>query len=178
MDEIRFVELDKLISREAIKDCLARYARGVDRADLEALTSSYWPDAHDSHGAYSGPVSGFIEKVKEAWKSSPRNIHHLTNILIEFPDADHAAVETYFWALQRSLAANGEVRQVQLSGRYCDLFERRGSEWRVLRRTVVYDWVEPQPVPDRSEAERFGPRTPIGASWPNDPVYQIGRKAD
>lgn len=178
MDEARFAELDRIIAREAIKDCLARYARGVDRADLDALTSSYWPDAFDSHGAYSGLVSGFIERVQEAWKSEPRNIHHLTNTLIEFLDDDHAAVETYFWALQRSQAADGNARQVQLSGRYCDHFERRGAEWRVLRRTVVYDWVEPQPVPDRSEAERFGPRSPIGTSWPNDPVYQIGREAD
>lgn len=170
------VKLEELAAREAIRDCLARYARGIDRADLQALTSAYWPDAHDSHGAYSGPVAGFIDRVKSVWAANPRNIHHITNILIEFRDQDHAAVESYFLALQRSDGAEGIRRQVQLSGRYCDLFQRRGSEWRVLRRTVVYDWVDPQQVPDLPEAERFGPRTPIGCPWPDDPVYRIGHE--
>ena len=166
--------LDALLAREAIRDCLALYARGIDRADLAALTASYWPDAQDSHGAYSGPISGFIERVRRAWQAGPRNIHHLTNILIAFRDDRHAAVETYFLALQRSAGPDGVLRQVQLSGRYCDLFQRRGAEWRVLRRTVVYDWVAPEALPEGSEAQRFGPRTPIGAPWPDDPVYRIG----
>jgi hypothetical protein len=40
---------------------------------------------------------------------------------------------------------------------------------------VVFDWVEPQAVPGESEAERFGPRTPIGGNYPDDPVYHMGK---
>ena len=76
------------------------------------------------------------------------------------------------WAL-----GGGTVRQVMLIGRYCDRFEKRGEEWRVAARTVVYDWVEEQSVPGGTEAERFGPRLPIGGSFPEDPVYQIGAGA-
>jgi ketosteroid isomerase-like protein len=168
-------DAERLHAKEAIRDCIYRYARGIDRADEEVLLSSYWPDACDSHGATSGPVSDFYERVRRAWANDPRNVHHVTNILIEFREADHAAVESYFLALQRSTGPDGVLCQVMLSGRYCDLFERRGGEWRVARRTVVYDWVEPQAVPAGSEAERFGQRTPIGAAWPEDPVYRIGQ---
>lgn len=165
----------ELYARECIRDCLYRYARGIDRADEASLISAYWPDAHDCHGAYNGPVSGFFDQVRLAWARGARNIHHITNILIEFQDADQATVESYFLALQRGIGPDGVERQVELCGRYCDLFERRGSEWRISRRVVAYDWVAPQPVPDAPESERFGLRRPIGAAFPDDPIYSVGK---
>lgn len=164
-----------LADRAAIEDCLHRYCRGIDRADEDALRSAYWPDAMDDHGPYKGPVEGFFEWVRSAWARGPRNIHVLSNILIEFRGASLAAVESSFTAHQRGKGADGVERQVMLIGRYCDLVEKRGDEWRIAARTVVYDWVEEQTPPDRPESERFGPRQPIGGSWPDDPVYRIGR---
>jgi len=175
MVDARFQEL---LDREAIRDCIYRYCRGIDRADEAALVSSYWPDAYDNHGAYAGPVSGFVEMARKVWASGARNVHTVSNILIEFRGADRAAVESYFLALQRGKGPDGVERQVMLAGRYCDLFEKRGDEWRVASRTVAYDWVDPQEVPEGSEAERFGPRTPIGGAFPDDPVYRIGNSTD
>ena len=43
-------ELDNLIDRERIRDCLARLSRGEDRRDAELIGGSYWPDATDDHG--------------------------------------------------------------------------------------------------------------------------------
>ena len=166
--------LREVLDREAIRDCIHRYCRGIDRADEAALRSSYWPDAHDDHGAYSGPVEGFFTWVRSVWATGPRNVHHATNILIEFRGGAQAAVETCFNALQRGAGPDGVVRQVHLAGRYCDLFEKRGSEWRVARRTVVFDWVEEQQAPVGAETERFGRRQPIGGAFPDDPVYGIG----
>lgn len=174
MDQAR---LDELLDREAIRDCLYRYCRGIDRADEAALRSSYWPDAYDQHGAYSGPAEGFIEMALAVFKTGPRNIHQVSNILIEFDGTEAAAVETYFTALQRAPDREGIIKQVLLCGRYCDRFEKRDGEWRVARRTVVYDWVEEQTPPDRSESDRFGPRQPIGAAFPHDPVYALRRPA-
>lgn len=170
MDQSR---LEELLDREAIRDCMYRYCRGIDRADEAALRSAYWPDAHDSHGAYNGPADGFIERALEAFKKGPRNVHQVSNILIEFLEPTAAAVESYFLALQRGPDREGVVRQVLLSGRYCDRFEKRGDEWRVARRTVVYDWVEEQTPAASSEAERFKLRQPIGSAYPDDPVYAL-----
>lgn len=55
------------------------------------------------------------------------------------------------------------------------MFEKRGEEWRVAERVVVYDWVEEQPVPTSSEQSRFGVRQPIGAPFPDDPIYRMLR---
>jgi SnoaL-like domain len=167
--------LREVLDREHIRDCIYRYCRGIDRADEAALRSSYWPDAIDHHGAYSGPVEGFFDWVKAAWKANPRNVHQVSNILIVFRDPQHAVVETYFNALQRGAGQDGVVRQFLLAGRYCDLFEKRSGEWRVSSRTVVYDWVEAQTPPIETEAQRFGPRQPIGANYPNDSIYQVER---
>ncbi len=170
MDQARLTEL---LDREAIRDCLYRYCRGIDRGDEAALRSSYWPDATDRHGAYSGPVEGFIQMALGVFKTNPRNIHQVSNILIEFRGAADARVETYFNALQRGPGKDGVVRQFLLVGRYCDAFQKRGGEWRVAQRTVVYDWVEEQTPPEGSEAERFGLRQPVGAAFPDDPVYAL-----
>ncbi|MFV0475203.1 MAG: nuclear transport factor 2 family protein [Pikeienuella sp.] len=169
-------KLRELLDREAIRDCIHRYCRGIDRADEAALVSAYWPDAHDSHGAFTGSAAEFFTWVRAAWATGPRNIHNVGNTLIEFRAPDRAAVETYFLALQRGAGPDGITRQVLLAGRYCDLFEKRGEEWRVKDRTVVYDWVDHQAPPEGGEADRFGPRRPIGAAFPDDPVYAIGER--
>jgi hypothetical protein len=173
-------KLQELVDREAIRDCLYRYCRGIDRADEAALRSAYWPDAHDSHGAYNGPVEGFIQMALGVFKTGPRNIHQVSNILIEFTGPAEALVESYFSALQRAPDRQGVVRQVLLCGRYCDRFQKRGDEWRVAERTVVYDWVEEQAPPGQPEAERFGARQPIGGARPDDPLYRLlsGRAGD
>lgn len=170
MDDARLTEL---LDREAIRDCIFRYCRGIDRADEAALRSSYWEDAHDSHGAYNGPAEGFIKFALEVFRTGPRNVHQVSNILIAFGDPGIAAVESYFNALQRGPDATGAVRQFLLAGRYCDRFEKRNGEWRVASRTVVYDWVEEQTPPAESEPVRFGKRQPIGAPYPDDPVYAL-----
>lgn len=170
MDQARLTEL---LDREAIRDCLYRYCRGIDRGDEAALRSSYWPDATDRHGAYSGPVEGFIQMALGVFKTNPRNVHQVSNILIEFRGATDARVETYFNALQCGPGKDGVVRQFLLVGRYCDSFQKRGGEWRVAQRTVVYDWVEEQTPPEGSEAERFGLRQPVGTAFPDDPVYTL-----
>jgi len=161
--------LTELLDREAIRDCLYGYCRGIDRADEAALHAAYWPDATDRHGAMaSGPVQNFFDKCREAFAMEPRNIHLVSNILIEFQSATRAHVESYFSALQRA----GQS-QAALTGRYCDVFEKRGEEWRVLHRLVIYDWVETGPAPAGDEASRFGPRGPRGSAFPTDPVYQF-----
>ena len=82
-------------------------------------------------------------------------------------------METYFTALQRDRDAQGTAREVFLAGRYLDRFEKRGEEWRIAQRTVVYDWVRPLGTPEGTEAERFGPRQPIGGVRGDDPVHAL-----
>ena len=173
--------VQELLDREAIRDCLYRYCRGIDRADETALRAAYWEDASDNHGPYRGSASGFIDWALKALPGFERSIHQITNVLIEFQPGG-AAVESQFTAYQRAPNAAGVMQQFLLMGRYADWFEKRGTEWRVKHRTVIYDWVEEQPLPAGSEQERFGVRQPIGATKPHDAIYDLlagqrGRRA-
>ncbi len=167
--------LQELLDREAIRECLYTYCRGIDRQDKEALEAAYWPDATDRHGPYQGSAPGFIEWALASLKKSERSIHLVTNISIKLK-GQQAAVESYFLALQRSPNAEGQQAEVLLVGRYLDLFEKRGEEWRVKERTVIYDWKDDWGVPPGTEVERFGPRGPQGSAKPSDLYYALCAK--
>jgi hypothetical protein len=167
----RISSLQHLLDREAIRECLYRYCRGIDRADEEALRSAYWPDATDCHGAYSGSAAGFIEQALSKLRAGGRRVHTICNVSIEL-DGDQAAVESYFLALQTS--AENPGGQTFLAGRYVDRFEARQGEWRVAARTVVYDWIEERDRPELLQGDAlFGRRLPAGSPWPSDPVYAL-----
>ena len=46
--------LRRLLDRQAITECVHRYARGLDRRDTDLLRSAYHPDAVEDHGQYVG----------------------------------------------------------------------------------------------------------------------------
>ena len=162
-----------LMDREAIRECMFRYCRGIDRQDEAALRSAYWPDATDRHGPYQGSATGFIDWALEKLRTQgERSVHNIANLSITLRGTQ-AAVETYFMALQRDRDAQGTAREVFLAGRYVDRFEKRAEEWRIAQRTVVYDWVRHLGTPEGTEVERFGPRQPIGGVQGNDPIYAL-----
>lgn len=166
------LEIEELLAREAIRDCLYRYCRGIDRVDEAALRSAYWPDGTDHHGPYQGSAAGFIDWAMKTLPHIERSLHQIHNILFDFRE-DGAAVESYFSAFHIQPGPDGNRQRLDMKGRYVDWFEKRGHEWRILNRVVVFDWSETSPAPEGSEADRFGQKTPIGASYPDDPVYKL-----
>jgi len=173
--ERRLAALSELADREAIRACLYRYCRGIDRRDEAALRSSYWPDATDRHGAYQGSATGFIDWALDKLSDGARNVHMVGNIAIELHGAV-AAVESYFLALQADRSPQGQARDTLLCGRYVDRFERRDGQWRVAARTVCYDWMQQSPGADGDEAQRFGARQPVGAHRPGDAWYALAEE--
>lgn len=165
-------ELRALLDKDAIRDCLYRYCRGIDRADEELLRGVYWPDAHDSHGAYVGTASGFVAQAVPRLRAGGRGVHQISNVLIEL-HGDAAAVESSFLALQTSAAA--PTLETFLCGRYLDRFERRGAQWRIAERTVVYDWIEERPRAElaQQDTQLFAKRRPAGARSTADPLYSF-----
>ena len=164
--------IQELWDREMIRDCLYRYCRGIDRADETLLRAVYWPEAVDNHGVYQGSASGFVDWAMKMLPTIERCVHQIHNILIDFK-GNGAAVESYFTALQRQPGEDERLVEYRLAGRYLDWFERRDDEWRVARRTVVFDWVDETPAPAIMDAARFGRRRPMGCRWPQDPLYAL-----
>ena len=56
-------ELRRLRDHEEIRQLLYRYARGVDRADIDILRSVYAEGGTDRHGLFDGPGEDFAGVV-------------------------------------------------------------------------------------------------------------------
>lgn len=133
--------LEQLADREAIRDCLYRYCRGIDRCDADLLRSTFWPDALDNHAVPNKPPLNayyWIGKVVPLLDAMERTMHHIANVIIRI-DGEQANVESYFWAVHQE-TRDGELQDVHAAGRYLDKFERRDGEWRVAHRQVLIDW--------------------------------------
>ncbi len=161
---------NELADREAIRDCLCRYARAIDRLDADLLRSAYWPDAIDTHLMFTGTIEEFIAWAFPMMRTMDRNVHMLGNILIRM-DGAKAEVESYFYGIQRAANA-GVVRDTLAAGRYLDRFERRGSEWRIAARLVMTDWFREYPDSADWTAGPFGVvNADRGALAPEDKSY-------
>jgi SnoaL-like domain len=173
MIQIQEAQLRELLDREAIRDALMRYCRGIDRADEATLRSVYWPNASDCHGAYHGSAQGFIEQALPRLRRGGLRSHIIGNILIELHGLQ-AAVESSFIALQAPMTSSGVHTETFLCGRYADRFEQREGEWRIAERTVIYDWIEERSRPElNNSAALFGARRPVGTTLPDDAVYAL-----
>lgn len=130
-------QVQYLLDRDAIWDCVYRYARGLDRHDPEIFASPYHPDAIDRHGDFVGLRDDFVpwglDVLASQWDA---HTHFMTNNRVEI-DGDVAHSETYVLFAQR----RKDGTKVDLGGgRYIDRLERRDGEWRIAARELVIDW--------------------------------------
>jgi hypothetical protein len=136
MDTERLLEV---YSREQIRDCVARVSRGEDRRDAALLESCFWPDATDDHGIFVGTFSEYLAWVVPGADAVITTQHTLGQTLIEL-HGESAVAETHVTAYHR-INMGTEHRDIVLGGRYLDRFERRGKEWRIKHRAMLYDWL-------------------------------------
>jgi ketosteroid isomerase-like protein len=170
--------LEELEARTAIEDCLKRFARAVDRQDWQAARELYHPGAFDDHGFFKGPPDAFLAHIERMHAEQEHSMHFNTNVLIEFSSPERAFVETYVLVLQRFGAGTTRVPQGAAglrslaSARYLDRFEKRGGEWRVVHRTLVFGDVESTPM---QEPLRFPPEYAVQRHDMDDPLYRLRR---
>lgn len=137
--------------REAIWQCMLRYARGCDRFDRDLIMSAFHPDAVDDHSKFVGGPAEFVDwAVGQHTKAHLGHTHNLFNHNCEM-DGDVAHAETYFMFA----GMNREGTPLVLNGgRYLDRLEKREGEWRIAYRTVVRDWglMDERPNPDEQSS--------------------------
>jgi SnoaL-like protein len=139
--------VQRLLDREAIRDCLHRYSRGLDRHDRAILSSVYHEDAVDHHGEFLGVRDDFVpwadELLASEWDAHT-HVLDLNNVEI---DGDTAQSECYVLFAQR----RRDRTAVDIGGgRYIDRLERRDGEWRITARELIIDWQ------GRTEIAAFG----------------------
>ena len=162
----------ELADREAIRDCLMRYSRGIDRRDPELLRTVYWPDASDEHLDFVGTGDAFIDYVIPLLSTMDQTMHLLGNVLIDI-EGDDARVETYFQAFHRLRLDGEQRRDFEAAGRYVDRFARRNDEWRIAHRVVIIDWFRAHPDSADWSNGVLGNRTDPGGHKPGDRSYAL-----
>jgi hypothetical protein len=133
-------ELNDIVYRERIRDCLARLSRGEDRRDASLISGCFWPDATVDFGIFAGTFDEYLAWVVPGAPSIPVTLHTLGQSLISLL-GNTAAAETHVTAYHRINMGDAE-RDIVIGGRYLDRMERRNEKWRIARRTMLYDWLK------------------------------------
>ncbi len=133
-------DLSTYVAREQIRDCIARLARGEDRRDPDLIRAAYWPDSTTDYGMWSGEFDAYLAWVVPGADAIKVTQHVLGQSVVEL-DGDIAKVETHVNSYHRIDMGQGD-RDTLIGGRYLDTLERRGGQWRIAQRTMLYDWYQ------------------------------------
>jgi hypothetical protein len=139
-------QLREMLDHHEITKLLSRYCHACDRLDPVETASVYWEDSWDDHGPIqaTGPEFAVLGLRALAQISTSCN-HQLGQSLIRV-DGDSAGAETYFQAVTRSSREDGGEDLNLMGGRFIDMLERRGGQWKIKSRLVVRDWSITQPI--------------------------------
>ena len=167
-DEIRAVRM--ILDKEAIREKIFLYARGVDRKDHDLLDGVYWPEATDDHIAYRGDVAGFKAWLNE-FAGEMLTTHFIGNIAIDLLGPTEAFSEAHVIGFHEYPGEDGREDLV-VGGRYLDRWEKRNGEWRLVDRIATADFQ----FKGKSTADWggiFAGSTARGAAKPDDPLYRV-----
>jgi hypothetical protein len=139
MDALTY-ELEALLEREQIRDCIARLARGEDRRDANLISAAYWPDSTSDYGVFSGNFDEYLAWVVPGSPAIPVTQHVLGQSVIDLKGAT-ALIETHVTSYHR-VNMGEEERDTVVGGRYLDRMEKRDGQWRIVQRTMLYDWFQ------------------------------------
>lgn len=133
--------LETMIARDAIRHCLSRLARGEDRRSAALISASYWPDSVTDYGVFRGTFAEYLAWVTPGSDAIANTQHHLGQSYIKLTGLT-AKAETQVISYHRMRYGDADEHDVVLGGRYLDVFEKRGDDWRIASRTMLYDWYQ------------------------------------
>ena len=140
--------VQRLVDQEEIRDVLLRYARGIDRLDVELFRTVFWEDGGFDDGIVEGPAKDFIpsligDAVRNMFAATQ---HYISNMRVEFDGPTVAFTECYFLAFHRLNPGEATLNpilgprriremggdysrtyELYVGGRYLDRFEKRGN---------------------------------------------------
>ena len=160
--------VEELLAKQEITDLVGRYMRGLDRLDRDLLRATFHDDATTDYGFFKGDPDAFCDMAMAALREHLANHHMIGQVLIDI-EGEVAFGEVYFQAFHR-IVTDGEERDLFISGRYVDRYERRDGQWKFAFRSEVNDWARNDPASD--DYFRTTPDSLRGARKPQDAIYQ------
>ncbi len=130
--------LEQAADKLELYELVVSYCRATDRRDVDLMRELYHSDAIDDHGAlFYGSGEEFIAFLPGPITAFAITTHHITNALFKV-DGDRAEGESYL--LASHITKETPPRNLTVSGRYLDKFERRDGRWRFSHRVAMMDW--------------------------------------
>ncbi len=171
-------------AREAIRDVITAYAHAIDRRRWQMMQHLFHDDAEFAFGTLVGGWQSFVEQARAVIEPCIATQHQLGQTLFGFESGAVCHTETYMTAMHTVPSGHpatdlfpdkGETYSAVIAGRYVDRFELRGDEWRIAKRTGLYDWREFRvvdgidlsnvPAEARGFHDERDPSTPAAARW-------------
>ena len=139
-------KLQLVIDKQEIRDLSGTYMRGLDRLQKALVLSVFHDDARTDYGFFKGSAADFAEFAIGTLKDHHANHHFIgqTNIDVE---GDIAFGEVYFQAFHR-IVEDREEKDLFISGRYVDRYEKRNGVWKISFRAELADWARTDPATD------------------------------
>jgi hypothetical protein len=163
--------LQALLDKHSIYEVLARYARAIDRRDPELLRSVFHADATDHHVGRATSAAEFCGWAMKVLERVGPTAHCVGFPLVEL-HGDVAYSECYAIAFHR-LGEGEQAFDDFLGARLLDRFEKRGGEWRIAHRRVVYDWSRDIPAAETWGRGAFGAIVREARPGRSDPLYEL-----
>ena len=131
--------LQELVDKAEIRDLMMRYSRGLDRDDLDLVSSTFTADAYANYPGREGHgLDDIISGLRASSSRSDRRTHFMGDQDIQIR-GDTADVETY--AIDYILYTVDDTQYQSTGGlRYQDRMVRQNGGWRVEHRVLHVDW--------------------------------------
>ena len=150
--------VEQLLAHAQIYSVLVAYCQGVDRRDWGQVFACYHDDAHESHGQFVGNPTDFVTWLKTNHVHVTSSMHVLSNVSIGISKVDDRLARAESYCLSHKTVASakkdtffhgtGDDQPLRrtVACRYIDTFENRpGVGWRILARSVAFEWVRREP---------------------------------
>lgn len=124
-----------LVDRDALRDVLLAYARGVDAKDLARVAACFTPDAEYDGALGRGTIGDALRALDGAMRRYAATVHRIGNQTVAV-DGDQAHSETDCLA-EHVLGDGGHLL---VAVRYRDDLVRSPDGWRIARRAVTTLW--------------------------------------
>lgn len=127
--------IQQLLDREDITAILHQYCRGMDLLDMDLLSGAFTDDGFLDIGEEERLQTRGRSEIHEAMKRMKRfsrSSHHLSNVQIQFVDADNANCVSYVTAWHQTPDGHSGT----MLGQFHDVFRRTSEGWRIANRQL------------------------------------------
>ena len=122
---------------EAISELINAWVYHRDRGNWDQLRDTFWPEGTISLSWFDGPFEKFVDSSKElAEKGSPAK--HMVDQPFVKINGNRAVSEANVILLGRGVGGPLEI-DLTTYLRFYDLLEKREGQWRILKRTAIYE---------------------------------------